>query len=369
MVQRQHQTPLAAYPDQHLNVPAAVQPRVRGEAYSRSASLPWSHEGYHTAMRFRGWAERTVGRIEDQERLDGPSYTLEHGFALTMNLLGDRNESVANFLHGTWLGHPLHPVLTDVPLGAWTVALVLDGLDMVGHGTDRFARTARAAVGLGIVGGVGAAAAGLTDWQHSQDRARRTGMVHGALNTAALGLFTSSWVARRRGQHGVGRLSAAAGYALTVASSYLGGSLVYRHRLGVDHSEQPELVGDGLRLREFTAVARLEDLTESNPRRFVADEVPVVLVRRGDVVYAVGERCPHLGAPMAEGWLYRNGLVCPWHGSRFDLAQGDVRRGPATAPLPCFDVQVHDGHVKVRRRSPGVTSDPEPQQEGTDSAR
>ncbi len=310
-----------------------------------------------------------MGFIEDQEWLDGPSYKVEHGFALTMNLLGARNEPVANFLHGRWLGHPLHSVLTDIPLGAWTVALILDGLDMVGHGADGFADTARAAVGVGVVGGLGAAAAGLTDWQHSQDRARRAGMVHGVFNTAALGLFSASWVARRRGQRGLGRLTAAAGYALTIAGSYLGGSLVYRHRLGVDHSDRPELVGDGLRLREFTPVAPLDDLAEGKPCRFVADEVAVVLVRRGDVVYAVSEHCPHLGGPMAEGWLYRDGLVCPWHGSRFDLDHGTPVRGPATAPLPCFDVQIRDGHVEVRRRSPGPTSDPEPQREGADSAR
>jgi nitrite reductase/ring-hydroxylating ferredoxin subunit len=70
----------------------------------------------------------------------------------------------------------------------------------------------------------------------------------------------------------------------------------------------------------------------------------------GETVHAVGGRCPHQAGPLGEGWLHRGELVCPWHGSRFDLATGEPTQGPSTAPLPCFDTRVVDGRVEVRRR-------------------
>lgn len=302
--------------------------------------------------RFAETAERALTTIEGQEWLDTPSYKLEHGFALVLNMLGDATEPVRNALHGTWLGHPLHPVLTDVPIGAWTTALVLDGIDTLVPRPAGFRAAAQSSVGVGLVGAVGAAVTGLADWQYVHDNGRRTGLVHGLLNTVALGLYGVSWRDRRRGRQGRARLTGVLGYGAVLVSSYIGGSLVFRHRIGVDHADVR------LEPRGFVAVLPDGELVEGQPRAVQADGVAVVLVRSNGVVHALGEQCAHLGAPMAEGWVYRDSLVCPWHGSRYDLATGRPVSGPATAPLPCFQTRLRDGQIEVRRRVVVPTATP-----------
>ncbi len=287
---------------------------------------------------------RVVNAIEAQEWLDEPGYRVEHGLALTFNLFGRRAEKVRNFLHGTWLGHPLHPVLTDVPLGAWSVALALDAADTV-HATPWAGRAAQFAVAVGVAGATAAAVTGLTDWQYTHDRGRRTGMVHGLVNLGAVGLYSWSWRDRRTGRQGRGQVASLIGFGLVSAASYLGGHLVYRDRIGVDHTEDP--AGP----HAFMDVAAAEDLVSDGPLSVRAGDVAVVVVRHGDTIHAVSGRCPHLGAPLGEGWVHRDGIECPWHGSLFDLATGKVLKGPAVAPLACFEVRERDGRIEVRRRT------------------
>jgi len=322
-----------------------------GAHYRRS--LPTRRERHMISdQRFRQAAERAVNAVESQEWLDKPSYKLEHGMALALNLLGEHGERVGNFLHGTWLGDPLHPLLTNVPIGAWTAAMVLDATEEVMARPGGSTQAAQACVGAGVIGGVGAALAGLADWQYTHDRPRRTGLVHGALNTVGLGLYAWSWLARRRGAHRQGRLASGLGYAAVLFSGYLGGTLVYRHQIGVDHTDH------GLDPRGFVAVLAADDLADGSVRRVEADGVGLVLVRHGDQISALGERCPHLGAPMASAWIYRQALECPWHGSRFDLTTGANLSGPATAPLPCFDTRLRNGRIEVRRRPPNEAPTP-----------
>lgn len=164
---------------------------------------------------------------------------------------------------------------------------------------------------MGLVGGVGSALTGLTDWQHTHDNARRLGIAHGALNAAALGLYTRSWLDRRRGRPGRARLAGAVGYGLVLASGYLGGDLVFRHRVGVDHADP-----DRLEPRDFVPVLPETELYDGIPRRVQGAGAAMVLIRHNGSIHAVGEHCPHLGAPLSQGWLYRDQLVCPWHGSR-----------------------------------------------------
>ncbi|MGY1855427.1 Rieske 2Fe-2S domain-containing protein [Modestobacter sp. SYSU DS0290] len=296
-------------------------------------------------MSVRSLLERTLGAVERWQVLDGPSYQVEHGVALTYLLTGRRARPLQDLLHGVWLGHPLHPALVTVPIGAWTAALVLDGLDATGRGGPGAAPAARTVVGVGVAGAVASAATGLTDWQHAHDGARRVGLVHAGLNSTALALYAWSFADRgRRGRSGRARLTAAAGFAITLASSWLGGALSYRHGLGTDHAHRsPEP-------RRFTPVLDEADLVDGVPVGADVDGVPVVLVAQAGEVRAVGGICPHQGAPLGEGWLHRGELVCPWHGSRFDLATGEPAQGPSTAPLPCFDTRVRDGRVEVRRR-------------------
>jgi nitrite reductase/ring-hydroxylating ferredoxin subunit/uncharacterized membrane protein len=293
----------------------------------------------------RAVLERAVHAIERWQVLDAPGYQVEHGLSLTFLLAGRRARQLQDVLHGVWFGHPLHPALVTVPIGAWSAALLLDGLDATGRGGPGAGRAARTVVKLGVGGAVASAATGLTDWQHAHDEGRRVGLVHGALNSTALALYTWSLADRARGHAARARASAAAGYAITLTSAYLGGVLSYRYRLGTDHADRRN------EPRRFTPVLDESDLVEGRPVAVDADGVPLVLVAGDGGVQAVGGICPHQGAPLGEGWLHQGELVCPWHGSRFSLDSGEPAQGPATAPLPCYETRTRDGRVEVRRRA------------------
>ncbi|GAB3129736.1 Rieske 2Fe-2S domain-containing protein [Microbispora hainanensis] len=293
-------------------------------------------------------AQRTLDRmlnaIEGDGRLDRPGHRLEHGLAFAENLLGVTQGRARGLLHGVWLGHPLHPTLTDIPIGSWTTALVLD---LTGQ-----KRAARTAVGVGIAGALAAMATGLHDWQYTHDNARRIGMVHGALNTLALGLYGWSWLQRGRGHDLRGRLAALLGYPLIMVSGFLGGTLVFRHQIGVDQTVRR------LDPRHFTRVLAERDLTDGSPRRVRAGDVEVVLVRADGRVHALENACPHLRGPLSDGWLRDGALTCPWHGSQFELSSGESLNGPATAPAPCFQTRIRDGWIEVRRAPVAATAPP-----------
>lgn len=246
--------------------------------------------------------------------------------------------AVRNALHGTWLGHPLHPALTDVTLGAWIGAVYLDALD---GRKRRYARAADASLALGIGSAVATAASGLADWQHTQGGSRRTGLVHAVLNTGALGLFIGSFVSRRRGERDAGRALAATGLFVALGAAYLGGSLVYRYRLGVDRSRSTE--------DDTRDSIEVPTLGEGERRRIEVNGVPLVLIREGGRVYAIGARCSHMGGPLADGRIEAGAIVCPWHGSRFCLEDGRVLDGPATIAAPCYEVREIGERLMVRR--------------------
>ena len=244
-------------------------------------------------------------------------------------------------MHGTWLGHPLHPVLTSLPTGAVATAIALDGASVLPGSASSLRDASRHALGVGIVGSVGAAVTGLTDWQHTHEQSRRVGLVHGTLNGVATALYVMSWWDRRRGRRLRGMAGSALGYGITLSSGYLGGELVYGSATGIDQS------GERLSVADWTPVLGADDLPAETPKRVEIDGVGVVLHRNGSGIVATGEHCPHLGAPMSDGWIDRDRIVCPWHGSRFSTASGDVLRGPATAPLPCYQTRVRDGMIEV----------------------
>jgi nitrite reductase/ring-hydroxylating ferredoxin subunit/uncharacterized membrane protein len=284
-------------------------------------------------------AERAAETLERQDWLRPIEDALQRAIANAYRAGGAGGRVVKNALHGTWLGHPLHPVLTDVPIGAWTAGLVFDTLDGRVGG---WSRRADGAIAIGIGGAAAAALAGITDWQHIDGTPRRTGLAHATLNTVALGLYTGSLLLRRRGARGAGRALAGAGFGVLLASAYLGGRLVYRERIGVDHAQR-----EGL--EDFARTVREVELLEGQPRRAEVDGVRIVLVRAHERIYALGEKCAHLGGPLAEGQVRDTSIVCPWHGSRFALEDGRVLDGPATSPQPCFEARVRDGYVEVRR--------------------
>jgi nitrite reductase/ring-hydroxylating ferredoxin subunit len=291
---------------------------------------------------------RLVSFIGRQHWLDRPSYRFEHLVGIAFNSLGSARDRVANALHGVWLGHPVHPPLASLTSGAMGTTVALDALSLLpGRPKSEVveaSRFASRALGLGIMANLGSAVTGVADWQHTHEEDRRVGLVHGVFNSLATGLYIMSWLDRRRGQHRRGILTSALGYGITVGASYLGGVLVFDSGIGIDHS------GERLRTPDWTPVLPVASLADGKPRRVEVDGVGLVLCRTGNngQVAAFGEFCPHLAAPMSDGWVDRGRLVCPWHGSRFDVCSGEVLRGPSAAPLPRYRTRINDGMIELR---------------------
>jgi len=294
------------------------------------------------AGKLRGFAESAVQRVERQDWLEPITERIQQAIIAAYEAGGVTGRRLRDALHGTWLGHPLHPVLTDIPIGAWMVAATLDLLSR--DGTRRYDRAADAAIGIGLVGAVGAGVTGMTDWQHTVAQDRRVGFVHGMLNVSATALYTISLALRRRGARATGRTFADLGFAVALGAAYLGGHLVYRKRIGIDHAPRPEW-------DDFLAALPERELTESIPRRVDVRGVAVVLVRRAGRVYALAETCAHLGGPLSEGQVDDAGIRCPWHGSRFALEDGRILEGPSTYTQPCFEVRIRGGQIEVRSPS------------------
>ncbi|MBV9081092.1 MAG: Rieske 2Fe-2S domain-containing protein [Acidobacteriaceae bacterium] len=257
---------------------------------------------------------------------------------------GETGQAVKNALHGVWLGHPLHAAITDVPVGSWTAALVMDLFEAAGN--DKYAAGADAAVAVGLVGAVGAAVSGLTDWSEIQGKPQRVGAMHGLMNMGAALLYSGSYAARKSGKRALGRGLGFAGYSIAFASAYLGGALSYNQKIGVNHSAEPS---EDLP-QHFTAVCSESELAEGHPKKVQVNGTPVMLLKRGATIFALAEKCSHLGGPLSEGEIEGDAVQCPWHGSRFCLYDGSVLDGPATTPQPALDVMVKDGQVLVRRQ-------------------
>jgi nitrite reductase/ring-hydroxylating ferredoxin subunit/uncharacterized membrane protein len=285
--------------------------------------------------------DRAIQAIDHQDWLEPLADRLQSTLTNAFAAAGPAGQEIANALHGRWLGHPLHPVLTDIPIGSWTAAAVLDALEQV-TGNRALGRGADAAIGLGILGALGAAITGLTDWRHTDGRARRLGLAHGLLNTGALALYTTSMILRQLQARRAGRGVAALGFVVANAAAYLGGHLVFGEQIGVDHTAAQ------VPPAEFVPVLSEAELPENELRQVLVNGMPVLLLRRGNRIDAIAGTCSHLGGPLAEGSLEDHSVVCPWHGSRFALDSGAVLNGPATFPQPCFETRIRDGQIEVR---------------------
>ena len=254
------------------------------------------------------------------------------------------NRALKDALSGTWLGHPLHPMLTDIPIGSWTSAFVLDIV-----GGKRGRQAADMLVGIGVLSALPTAAAGLSDWADTIGEERRLGTVHAGANVAALSLYSLSWLARRRGSRGLGVALGFLGAGAATAGGYLGGHLVYRKGVGADRNAWKH-GGD-----DWVDVADDVSLQAGEPRVVTVGDDDVLLVRAGLEVSAISNVCGHAGGPLNEGSFDEPGCVtCPWHGSVFRLADGHVVHGPATGHQPRYDVRVEGGRISLRRARTSV---------------
>ncbi|KQS73690.1 Rieske (2Fe-2S) protein [Modestobacter sp. Leaf380] len=256
-----------------------------------------------------------------------------------------RPQGLKDALHGTWLGHPLHPVLAQVPVGSWVSAGLLDLVPPLRP-------AATVLIGTGVAAAVPTALAGAADWSEQEVGVRRVGALHAVLNTAALGLYVGSLVARRRGAGTAGRVLSYAGLALASGSAAVGGHMSYAQSSGASHAvtSARQLTHDWIDL------GPLDDLPEGRPALRTGEgqgaPVPLAVVRRGSRVDVFVGACAHLGGPLAEGRVEqvagRDCLVCPWHDSAFDLDAGEPRRGPAAVPQEKLDVRYEGGRVLAK---------------------
>ena len=255
---------------------------------------------------------------------------------------GPAGRRVKNWLNGVWLGHALHPALTDIPIGAWFTGAMLD---MVGARGP-----ADAAMTVGVLGAVPTALAGVADWADAGDEPRRVGFIHAALNSIGLGFMVGSLFARRADRRGLGIGLSTTGLAFATISAWLGGDLVYR--LGTNVSRiafQPNV-------EEFQVVARADELEEGKLKgveaRVDGASVPIVLLKRGAAVMAISGTCTHWGGPLAQGKLLEGDCVeCPWHGTQFSMVDGSVQQGPGSMHARVFEARVRAGNVEVRGRA------------------
>jgi nitrite reductase/ring-hydroxylating ferredoxin subunit/uncharacterized membrane protein len=250
--------------------------------------------------------------------------------------------AVKDLLSGTWVGHAVHPILTDVVIGSWTSASVLDFV-----GGEDGERAAQRLIAVGLAAYAPTALTGVNDWADSEatdDEVRRVGLAHAVGNAGALALYTASLAARRRGRRGRGALLALAGAGLLSAAGHLGGHLTFRRGVGVDQTTfdaGPE---------DWTPALATGELPADGAVAAQAGDTPVMLVRRGGAIAALHDRCSHRGCSLADGEVDGDTVTCACHGSRFALGDGAVLRGPATAPQPVLDARERDGRVEVRRR-------------------
>ena len=275
-----------------------------------------------------------VSRLEDSSWLD----PLAAGVKGAVNSVV-RFPWLRDVLHGVPLGHPVHPVGVQIPMGAWTSAAILDAVP----GGDR---AAGILIGVGVVTAVPSAVAGFTDWSELHEQQQRVGLVHAAANLTATSLYVASLVERCRGRQPQGKLLGYLGFATLGVAGFLGGHLTYRQAAGVNHSEDvPHRFPVG-----WHALAPLDELIEGKLEQRMVAGMPLLVFRRGDGVHVLSDVCSHLSGPLHEGKLEERGeacVVCPWHGSAFSLRSGEVLGGPATAGQPRFSTRIQNGLVEV----------------------
>jgi len=284
-----------------------------------------------------------ISRFIDQPALDAIATPLSRAIRVAYDSAGPAGQQAKNAMHGVWLGHPLHPVFTDLPLGAWTTGLVLDAVASVNR--DRgMARAADVAIAVGLAAAAGAAVTGLTDWSETSGRSRRTGLVHGLLNIAATTLYATAYLLRKNGSRSSGQTCALAGYSIAIGAAWLGGDLVYGQRVGVTHAA---VDAPGA----FTVMANSTEVPDDSMKRARKDDADLLLVRQRGRVCALAHPCAHMGGPLSEGTLKNGSVVCPWHGSEFGLDDGHVINGPATQNQPSLDARERDGRIEVKARA------------------
>lgn len=255
---------------------------------------------------------------------------------------------VKDFLHGKWIGHSLHAAITDVPIGALTLTVVFDLIDQ--------RPAADIALGLGILAMVGAALAGAADYVDTDDNARVAATVHSTMMTTALVIYVISLVLRIGSPDGERTIAIALsmlGYLVMIGGAWVGGEVVYAMGNMVNrHAWRFGSKSDWVRLD-------VAQIPENSPTAAKAGAQSLVVVRKGEQIYALHAQCAHANGPLAQGRIVDGCIECPWHQSRFELSTGHRKQGPTTFDQPRYDVRAAaGGGWEVRRVVPGSSPQP-----------
>jgi nitrite reductase/ring-hydroxylating ferredoxin subunit/uncharacterized membrane protein len=294
-------------------------------------------------------ADSPIDRIvRRQGWLEGPAELIQQVVGTFYRLLGPLGPPLKDLLHGaSVLRHPLHPAVTDVPLGAWLTAVVLD---YVAHFTARVPTEAGdIALAIGIIGSLVAVASGLTDYHETNGHERRTAVLHGLTMIVVVGVICLSLGLRWWGSfelHAAAVGVATFGLVLSMLGMYVGGHLTFGMGTMVNRNafaEGPE---------QYVLVGPSGDFPEGQLRRGDAAGMPVLVVRLDGRLTGIAAVCSHAGGPLDEGTLTGSVVTCPWHGSRFSVRDGSVHRGPSSFAQPVFDVREEDGEVAVKLAGP-----------------
>lgn len=248
------------------------------------------------------------------------------------------------FLNGSWLGHPLHPLLTDIPIGAWTLTIILDLIGLA-FKLPQLGVASSITAGVGVVGAGAAIAAGLMDWMDVDPPEKAVGMVHAIVNTSATVIFLASFLMRRSDHWELSWEAfavALVGCVLVMGGGYLGGGMVYHMGVMINRNAYRNGPDD------FQPAMAVAELAEGQLKRVEVQGQPVLLVKSGGKINALGAVCSHYGAPLNEGRLEGDTIQCPWHFSRFALEDGSVREGPACAAVPTYESRIVDNQVQIR---------------------
>jgi nitrite reductase/ring-hydroxylating ferredoxin subunit/uncharacterized membrane protein len=283
------------------------------------------------------------------ERMARPLRGLSNGTANVMDAvfrgLGGPGKLLQDFLNGTWLGHSLHAVLVDVVIGSATAVLLLDVLRLF-FAVDGLETATAWVLGLAWLSALGAIVTGLTDFKDTPPNNAERDMAgtHGYINIVGTVAFTISLVQRLGGAHDVAFWALLIGYLIVSVGGFIGGHVVFKYGYMVNHNA----FAKGTRAKEFMPVIAAADLPEETPTKATFGSAAVMLVRRGDVVYALKETCAHAGGPLSKGQLRGETITCPWHFSTFRLRDGAVLHGPATSRQVSYAARINDGQVELQ---------------------
>lgn len=249
--------------------------------------------------------------------------------------------------------HPVHPMLVAFPIGLWVGGFVMDLIGLAAKNSSIWTAGWYAQLG-GCIGAALAAIFGVVDLfgvVPPRSSARTTGYTHAVLNVCALGLFIAVLAVRGSASAqptGTSILLGAIGVVVLAYSGWLGGTLVYRNQIGVDHRYAS---AGQWREREISGwdqpACNEGELAYGQMMLLIVGGERVVIGKCPEGIVAFADRCTHRGGPLSDGMLAGCTVQCPWHGSQFDVHTGRVVAGPAGSKIGVYNVEIRNREVYV----------------------